>query len=549
MQNIANAKDERIFKDLITNFRGTICVPLESLQCSCPYPSDPHEIVKNALKREFEKGCYRLRPSHHIPAIVDHNDLSYILGVLELSLEELLARKTPLRPVLRQGYHLQCLKGCDYIAAAKEVLPPSERWWTVDLYSEDAGPELRTALIEEYSDPIRYSDSEIYTMIHFCKHQGRGKRGLAAEERWWSHLSPNKRTDLERFLKRKELAAAFEELLVLPGLWWGNWIGNLHNILAMRCDERILHYLNHILSTWSTILGGDREMMRLTDRPTVEALGLRAPSASRDDLRFLKNLFDEGVLFSAITNEHQRSHIWRNLTSTWGLIPTLHSFFEDVKYLEPLTKVMKRLLEDPSRGGSFKGTIDTALSNCFSGKNQTEGVLQLQRSDTKFTAISGNAADQVRFGSLMLWLYSMRHWPQMIGECPRAEKGAKRLTPTESDEATWYVFAVLALQLGYDSNKIRELTAKKPTKRFQPVIADPEARPLFTTSDPGESLQRRCGRVYQNAYAADRQFLFLDILYNHDRSIGRGISSFYVRQSVWFAFFEPFSPSQSVIRE
>ncbi|KAF2185944.1 hypothetical protein K469DRAFT_687747 [Zopfia rhizophila CBS 207.26] len=102
----------------------------------------------------------------------------------------------------------------------------------------------------------------------------------------------------------------------------------------------------------------------------------------------------------------------------------------------------------------------------------------------------------------------MRHWPHLVKECPRTEKGAKKLTPTEPYEATWY-----------SSNRIRELTTRTPSKKFQPVM--PGAKPLFVTSNSGENLQR----------------------------IGKGISSFYVRQSVWFAFFEPTLPSQSVIHE
>ncbi|KAF2181292.1 hypothetical protein K469DRAFT_590091, partial [Zopfia rhizophila CBS 207.26] len=463
MQSIANAKDERISKDRIKNLRGTICLPLETLRFTCSHPPDPHHIVKNALKEEFKKGCFRLPPSNHIPAIITHDDLSYILRELGLSTEELLTRDLPPKPLLCSEYRLECLQGCHRVAAAEEVLESSERWWTVDLYSEDTGPELRTALIEEYSTPIKYSDSHIYTMICICRREG-GVRGFAAEERWWSLLSPNKKKDLERFLKYQKLAAQFNDIHIIPGFWFGNWIGNLHEILAMRCDERVLHYFNHIYSTWLRILGGNVELMRLIDKATVDALELRAPSASRDDLIFLQRHFDDGVLFASITNANQRMQIWRNLTSIYGLIPTLRSFFEDVKFIRPIAKAMKRLLADYSRGESFEGTIDVAFTDRFCGENQTKGVLKLQRSDIEFTAVSGTAADQLRFGNLMLWLYSARHWPDLIKECPRTEKGEKKLTPREPQEVKWYVFALLARQLGYSSNRIRQMTSQTPSQ-------------------------------------------------------------------------------------
>ncbi|KAF2193579.1 hypothetical protein K469DRAFT_691130 [Zopfia rhizophila CBS 207.26] len=204
------------------------------------------------------------------------------------------------------------------------------------------------------------------------------------------------------------------------------------------------------------------------------------------------------------------------------------SFFEDVKFIRPIVKAMKQLLADYSQGESFEGTIDVALTDCFYRENQTEGVLKLQQSDTEFTAVSGTAADQ----------------PDLVKECPRTEKGAKKLTPWEPQEVKWYVFALLARQFGYSSNRIRQLTSQTPSQEFQPVLPDLSGRPLFTTHDSGETLQRRCGRVFQNAYTADRRYLFLDMLYNHHQGIGKGISSFYVRQSVWFAFFKAILPSQ-----
>ncbi|KAF2184510.1 hypothetical protein K469DRAFT_454143, partial [Zopfia rhizophila CBS 207.26] len=228
----------------------------------------------------------------------------------------------------------------------------------------------------------------------------------------------------------------------------------------------VLHYFKHIYSTWLRILGGNVELIGLIDRADVDALKLRAPGASRNDLMFLQRRFNNSVLFASITNADQRMQIWRNLTSIYGLIPTLRSFFEDVKFIRPIAKAMKQLLADYSQGESFKGTIDVALTDRFCGENQTKGVLKLQRLDTKFTAVSGTVADQLRFGNLMLWLYGARHWPDLVKACPRTEKGAKMLTPREPQEVKWYVFTLLARQLGYSSNRIRQLTSQTPSQEF-----------------------------------------------------------------------------------
>ena len=134
MQNITNTKDERILKERIANSRGTIYMPFKTLYFLCSYPDDQYQIIKKALIKEFKKGCYRLNPFYYIPAIVNNNNLNYILKVLALLSKQLLAKEKPPSPLLCQGFRIQCLQGCHRVAAAKEALPLSERWWTVSLY-------------------------------------------------------------------------------------------------------------------------------------------------------------------------------------------------------------------------------------------------------------------------------------------------------------------------------------------------------------------------------------------------------------------------------
>jgi hypothetical protein len=78
--------------------------------------------------------------------------------------------------------------------------------------------------------------------------------------------------------------------------------------------------------------------------------------------------------------------------------------------------------------------------------------------------------------------------------------------------------------------------------------------PIYTkqtllVDEPGEALERRCGCAFENAYKHDRKFLFLDVLYDPVVGEGKSISSFYVRSSVYFAFFRRpiYSSSANVI--
>ena len=99
-----------------------------------------------------------------------------------------------------------------------------------------AGPSLRTALSEEYSNSVNFSDGEIYLKIQEYKHDpGRHLGTIFAEKCLWTRLSKDKRKDLKRILKHKAFSAAFDALRVFPGLWVGFRID--HNFMPMKCDE------------------------------------------------------------------------------------------------------------------------------------------------------------------------------------------------------------------------------------------------------------------------------------------------------------------------
>jgi hypothetical protein len=68
-------------------------------------------------------------------------------------------------------------------------------------------------------------------------------------------------------------------------------------------------------------------------------------------------------------------------------------------------------------------------------------------------------------------------------------------------------------------------------------IAQPLGEPRFFVEGLGEKPKRRCGRTFEFAYNYDQQFLFLNTLCDLDLVMGSGISSLFVRMSVYVAFF------------
>jgi len=240
--------------------------------------------------------------------------------------------------------------------------------------------------------------------------------------------------------------------------------------------------------------------------------------------------------------------------------------------MSPCVKIVKVLIERP-----FKGSLHDMMEQQFSGANQTPGKVVMQDAETVFNVLEGSVTDQIEFGYRQLYLFALRHFPRMIGECPKKEKDSPKPTIKEPDPVTWYRFALLADRLGFDSEVIRQLKADDPYRiearnfllkhnppelyTFDPQlfeecveqIARTRAaavekgqgyiKPPVVVDGPGEPLPRRRGRFFQTAYEYERNYLFLDIFYDAADARGKGITSLFVRRSAYFAFFGRRLPS------
>ncbi|KAI9773214.1 MAG: hypothetical protein M1839_002222 [Geoglossum umbratile] len=404
--------------------------------------------------------------------------------------------------------------------------------------------------------------------------------------RWWARLK-GKRKDLKMLFTRGNFTDAFDKLLVIPGIWGGLRIGMLHKILALRCDKELLQYLEHILTIWFAILGENPALMCVTDQTTVKALQLKAPGYSKEDLAAIEPRFRTGELFSAVQSPDDRQNIWNNLQQVEGLIPTIESFFEDFKYLAPTARIVSRLFPKKKRITVYeeKGhTVYEEMYRIFSKRSQKDGEVIVQDSDKTFYIRTGNSTDQFEFGYRQVWLYTWRHFPKLIEECPRKENGQPTPVPQEQSKYRWHELASLANKLGFQSEQINQLMSIDPFMEiahdallkaqgldgyeyeeatFEPyqgqianivktatTRATTTRRPIYKkpallVNGSGEALERRCGRTFEKAYRNDRKFLFLDVLYDPVVGEGKGISSFYVRSSVYFAFFGRYIGSSS----
>ena len=96
-------------------------------------------------------------------------------------------------------------------------------------------------------------------------------------------------------------------------------------------------------------------------------------------------------------------------------------------------------------------------------------------------------------------------------------------------------FADLAERLGFES---AEITALKENPQMRDARNSSEtSKPLLITDGAGVKKQRRCGLPSVEEYTKDSESLFINHLHNVDEEQGEGLTSFFVRKSIYLAFF------------
>lgn len=271
----------------------------------------------------------------------------------------------------------------------------------------------------------------------------------------------------------------------------------------------------------------------------MEAIELKAPQASTADATILRGQIFGGVIFSAFSDQ-ARAGILTRLQSIDGLIPSLYNFFQDVHYLEALAGCMTRLIRLKSGD-----TVSSALARAFSNAtNETDKAI-VQIAETSFVSCLARSVDPVKLGLRQLYAYAMRHYPQMP-KTPRSstKRGLTMRSVIRADPTVLRGFAELAERLGFESP---EITALKHHPTTSVVRTSSEKRePLLVTDGAGVAKRWRC-RLPQveetlEETSEDSQYLFINHLDRRDEEQGEGITPFFVRKSIYSAFFGKSSP-------
>ncbi|EED17218.1 conserved hypothetical protein [Talaromyces stipitatus ATCC 10500] len=385
---------------------------------------------------------------------------------------------------------------------------------------------------------------------------------------WWARLTDDKARYLRQLSKNIDLCSAFDALLSIPGLWGGMSLEHVANVMALRCDEEIVHYLtSHLREFWVSLVSSDPtnpdlEAMMKIDAHTIERLELMAPKASYRDARKLQRLLRSGKVLSNF-NLSERARMWKWLRDYDGIIPSLRTFFRDIEYLKECGNAMK-LLVNFSKNGP---TVRRALRCCYSpGDSLEEGCL-IQTSEDTFERRFGSREVQQELSYRQLWLYAMRVYSRISRTLTTPNSLAKSQNKT-LDAIVIYEMAMFAHKLGFQSPAIKKLIMHSPDVMIaQSVLlnardqegyeynatvfptlvhrivecfsmATPREQPQFPSLvDSTAGLKERCGLPSSQAQRHDRRLLFLDPLHTDGVDVSGTVSTWYVRRNVYFAFF------------
>ncbi|KAE8132438.1 hypothetical protein BDV38DRAFT_297022 [Aspergillus pseudotamarii] len=198
--------------------------------------------------------------------------------------------------------------------------------------------------------------------------------------------------------------------------------------------------------------------------------------------------------------------------------------------------------------------------------SSSDNLCMIQTSEYSFSERAMPGDDQLEVAYRQLWLYAMRHYPQMPRDPKRKERLARSASATANERVVCDM-GRLARRLGFDSGKIQELIGQAPDRliaRNALIQArDPEAfehdsptvdsivdqiidcfdmlRPKGVVSAPPISVSRSVPRKFRSGHPTlkdlmhDRSLLFLDNI--HAATAPGRVTTAFVRRCVYLAFF------------
>ncbi|KAL8832497.1 MAG: hypothetical protein Q9191_000224 [Dirinaria sp. TL-2023a] len=189
---------------------------------------------------------------------------------------------------------------------------------------------------------------------------------------------------------------------------------------------------------------------------------------------------------------------------------------------------------------SPRGTLYTAMARSFSEMNQKRGKCIIQKAESIFTFRSNTTQNRVTLHYRQVFLYIMRHLRELSPDSTKLKpKPSERKIRTTKDlnRSVLYELIDLTERLGFKSKKISDLKTKN-SSHADGRSSFGQSKPAYVVDGPEECQERRCACPFDLAFEQSKDFLFLDNMYNIDKSQGSSIQPVFVRRSVYLTYFD-----------
>ncbi|KAF4496654.1 DUF3723 domain [Fusarium agapanthi] len=341
-----------------------------------------------------------------ITGIVSPKRLDEILERLVITRQQLQQSLTQ-EPLPNSQFKIDCLLGQHCLEKAKELLGQSHEC-IVRIYS--IPPEL----------PGRYSDGEICRKVLLLHQQQ-----PSVAQKWLERLSAGKRKHVTMVFHRDEIWSAMRQVAVFPGLWHDIKLGNWAKHLAAHIDGQITTYWRHIYRVWNDVIfnGVDPSLRQCLDAYSARSLQFIAPAWSEKDQEAIREKMKNGTLFCNISGEEERSKLLRNILAFEGVIPSILTFHENMRYLTIGAKILERYVEVKRPTEKAKPSIaplktpESLLSNLTQDWGQQLPVLNVVECiEGRYQSIDTGLQPLGAFAQLML--AALRSFPLLSSETP-----------------------------------------------------------------------------------------------------------------------------------
>ncbi|KAK3082157.1 hypothetical protein LTS18_001997 [Coniosporium uncinatum] len=320
-------------------------------------------------------------------------------------------------------------------------------------------------------------------------------------------------------------------------------------------------------------LAAAEEFLEPTDRWwTAELYFQEIPSTAKAYLRehqdrdLVESLMEDRVIFPNEGQMEMRDEITRAILTIPTLIVTLRTFFDDIKYLQPVVLSLKRLFP---RANHL--SLRDAVRKSYVVAHADHGQVYVENAENVGQRLSLPYEKHVDSGYLQLLLYIWRHFPEITSVDTKKSRASR---PTNNAyrpgvrrdggyHCRWINLAKLAATLGFDNEEIRRLKAQDPdievicrnllqlrpkhlfeiephsfdlevNRQLEALVAF-SRRPIYlnypeiNTDHDGPPPSARCGKPDQTSQDLDKCYMFLqNVTRRQDHPLRKSITSFAV---------------------